>query len=183
MSARTKQKPIRGEMVRTLDSIQIGAALAMQKKRDRDDELAMHEIDLQYQLPINGIATSIIGWGTIEIEFEWEFHYAPANRDSRLVFPHMTYGAYVPPPAPPIAVLACVTDWMIDPDTNAIVGAIIAVGAFASVAPPTTTDGSSDTPAEQGVTWKGHLHVSFQGWAMGRDDFSDTPDLESGDDT
>lgn len=185
MSRITKQRPIRGEMIRTLQSIQIGTALALSSKRGRDDELDMHDIDLQYQLPISGVATSIIGWGQIALEFEWQFHYAPANRDSRLVWPNFTYGAYIP--GSPVGVLACVTDWMIDDDTNAIVGAELAVGAISggtaeapASANPDTTGDATPSAAQVGAAFQGQLHVNFQGWAMSRDDFSDTPDLETG---
>lgn len=193
MSRTTKQRPIRGEMIRTLQSIQIGTALALSGKRSRDDELDMHDIDLAYQLPISGVATSIIGWGQIEIEFEWQFHYAPANRDSRLVWPNFTYGAYIPSSLAegstivPVGVLACVMDWMIDQDTNAIVGAVLAVGALGTgtaedpaSANPDTTEDSTPSAAQVGTPFQGQLHVNFQGWAMSRDDFSDTPDLETG---
>lgn len=152
-------------MVRTVQSIQIGNALDMQKKVDQDLEMNMQEIDLQYQLPVSGIASDTsTPWATVELDFEWEFYYAPGNRDNDLAWPHMTYGAYVP--GSPVAVIAAVTAWKIDPDTDAITGAIVGITAF-----------GENTPFE------GVLHVTFQGWAMSRDDFADASDLETGVDT
>lgn len=155
---------VRGEMVRTVQSIQIGTALDIQKRADQDLELDMQEIDLQYQLPVSGTAGDASEWETVELDFEWEFFYAPSNRDSDLAYPHMTYGAYVP--GVPVALFACVNVWKVDTDTDAITGVVLAVTALGNQ-----------------VDFAGSLHLNFQGYALSRDDFSDSSDLETGVDT
>ena len=157
--------PVRGEMVRTLQEIQIGAPLSMAQRLARNAEMDLHEIDLQYQVAITGVSGNVPGWGTIQIEFEWEFHYAPIQRDSRLEVPHFTYGAYVPFGGP-VAVQACVVEWAVDLDTDAITGALVALAALGS-----------------GEEFNGSAHLTFQGLALLREDFSDSSDLEIGDDT
>ena len=156
--------PVRGEMIRTLQDIQIGAPLAMQQRLARNAELDLHEIDLQYQVAISGTAGTTPGWGEVVIEFEWEFHYAPSQRDSELEIPHFWWGAYIPTGGP-VAVQACVTEWEQDLDTDAITGAVVSLAALGA-----------------GEEFNGWAHLSFQGLALLREDFSDNADLEIGDD-
>lgn len=159
--------PVRGQMIETVQSIHIGAVLDVEKRKQRNDELDMHEIDLQYQMPVEGTSGDLTStWASIEIDFEWEFHYAPGNRENDLGVPQFTYGAVAGPDRIPVALLACVTEWKIDEDTKAINGCFLSAVAYGPARPI-----------------KCQLHVTFQGYAMSRDDFSDASDLETGDDT
>jgi hypothetical protein len=154
---------IRGEMGRVLQEVVIGTQRQRRERARRDLEGNLAERELQYQLPVRGNAADVLGWGEIELEFEWEFHYAPAQRESDLDWPHMTYGAQIDSGGP-VALFCCVTGWAVDERTDAITGCALAVAAL----------GDGD--------FAGLLHVSFQGFAISRDDFDDT-DLTTGTDT
>lgn len=147
-----------GSMIRAVHEITIGAAKATEKRDRQLSELGFQEIDLQYQLPIQGEGTDIPVFDTVEINFEWEFHYAPAQRDSDLEVPHMTYGAYLTDGS--AGIFANVKSWKANPANDGITGCTIQVGAIGN------------------QNFAGWLHVTFQGFAMSRDDLSDNPDLE-----
>jgi hypothetical protein len=155
---------IRGEMSRMLQEVVISTDRLGRERTERDTEGALLERELQFQLPIRGRAEQLLGWGEIELEFEFEFYYAPAQRDSDLDWPQMTYG-YQISSGGPVGVFCCVTGWVVDERTDAVTGCKLAVSAIGD---------SQD--------FTGLVHVSFQGYAISRDDFDDT-DLNFGTDT
>lgn len=147
-------------MQRVIHEITIGGAKATAKRDEQNRELGLEELDLQFQLPISGTATPNVAWSSVEIVFDVEFHYAPAQRDSDLEVPHMTYGAYLP--VGQVGIVAMVRSWKVEPKNDGITGCTLNIGCFAS--------------SSQAFT--GDLHVTFQGFGMSRDDLSDNPDLE-----
>lgn len=153
-----------GALGRAVQHVTVGTVLGMRERADRDAEVDLHELDLQYQLEVSGDAGTIVAWAEIPVEFEeWEFHYAPANRESDLVWPQMTYGAHIDRGGP-VGIFAHVSAWTQREETGAIVGAIVQVGAIADALKP----------------FGGTVHVTFQGYGMSRDDLADSPDLEAG---
>lgn len=155
---------VAGHLDRAVAQLQIGHVRSMQRRERQNQEYGLQELDLQYQLPVSGRASPSPGWGAVELNFEWSFHYAPANRDSDLEVPHVTFGAYITKGAP-VALHACVTDWKVEQANEGITGCTIQVAAFAS--------------SPVGRDFAGFLHANVQGYATSRDDLSDNPDMET----
>lgn len=157
----------KGTIVRTLQSISIGATQAMKQRDARNRELGLNEEDIQYHVLIEGTASLVPAFSTKELDFEWEFHSAPGQRDSDLWMPHFTFGSYIHTGGP-LIVTACVVTWEENPDNGGITGADVGIGVM----------GDSATP----VPFGGYVHLNFQGFAISRDDMEDNPDLIEADD-
>lgn len=143
-------------MQRVVQELTVGHVRSAQKLKAQNEQLALQEVELQYQLPINGRASKVISWDSVKFDFEWDFHTAPGQRDSDLELPQMTYGAYIPRGGP-VGVFACVRDYKENEKTGAVNGATVAIGVIA--------DGSTE--------FRGFLNVTFQGFAMSNDAFDD----------
>lgn len=157
----------RGSIIRTLQAIQIGSTKAMQAREARNRELGLNEIDAQYQVTIEGTASTVPAFATVDLDFEYEFHHAPSQRDSDLWMPQLTVGSYIHQGGP-LMVTACVVTWDENPDNGGITGANVGIGVM----------GSSTTPEQFG----GYAHLTFQGFAISREDMEDNPDLIEGED-
>lgn len=119
----------------------------------------LQEIEHQFQIAIEGTATTNLTWEVFDLAFDVEFFFAPQQRDSPLTVPHFTYGASVTGettdtanPNGVVGVLASVIGWSQD-DRTAITGSKLAVGVFCG-------GPSSDTT----VDFDGYLHLTFQGF-------------------
>lgn len=152
---------VRGGMGRAVQHIQIGAAKAVDRRRKLSEEIGLQEVDLQYQLPIEGDAFSTPAFGEVDVDFEWEFHYAPEQRNSDLPVPHVLFGAHIVRGGP-VMVSGHVVAWKVDPDTDGVTGAKVSVGVV----------------SDDFRSFAGHLHMNVQGYAQSRDDMSDNPDQE-----
>lgn len=159
--------PPQGSVIRTLQAIQIGSTKAMQQRETRNRELGLNEIDVQYQVTVEGTASLVPAFSPIDLDFEWEFHHAPSNRDSDLWMPHVSVGSYIHQGGP-LIVSACVLSWDENPDNGGITGGTVGIGVM----------GASATPEQFG----GYVHLTFQGYAISRDDMEDNPDLIEGED-
>lgn len=159
--------PPRQVLTRTLGAIHVGSQRAMEKKRRQDEEYDLREIELQYQLPIDGEAGVLLAWTPepVRIAFEWGFHYAPMQRDSELELPHFTYGAYLVSETP-VGISACVSGWEEDEANGAITAALVSVGAHGGTGEP--------------IPFRAFLHATFQGFATSLDETSENPELEIG---
>lgn len=157
--------PPKQVLTRTLHTIHVGAVQSMQRKQQQDTEYDLIEIELQYHVPIQGSAGTLLTWTEpVSVEFEWGFHYAPMQRDSDLELPHFTYGAYVVTETP-VGLLACITGWQEERRNGSITGADVSIGVI------------GHDPAAP-VDFQGYVHASFQGLAQSRDETSENPDLE-----
>lgn len=143
-----------GAIQRAISTVMIGTAQKMKARDAREAQVALEEFDLQYQLPVSGIAGTIIGFSSIDIEFEHDFFYAPGQRDSELTVPQFHFGPEIPQD---VMVTASVADWLIDNDNGAIHGATVKVAVLGA--------------AEE--NYSGKIHVTFQGWGGLREPDSD----------
>lgn len=161
-----------GATQRTLSALTIGNVKSMQERSARTAEIALQETTQQYQFEIAGTASMGLAWSTVQVALDYEFYYAPGQRDSDLDRPQFYFGAEVAPPIDdppedhpepsPVAVTATVTRWLINEDNGAIVGAHVAIGCFAD---------------RDGVPFTGLAHLSFQGFSALVDAEVDFPDL------
>lgn len=132
-----------GALRRAMDGLTIGITRAQESRRERDRQMGIGEIDLQYQIEISGYAGVLPGFTVIDIDFDHDFFYAPGQRDATHEMPHFTFGAVV---TPGVMVTAHVNEWKTDERTGAIVGASVGIGAI-------------------GVgRYSGHAHLNFQGY-------------------
>lgn len=152
----------RGTIVRYQQGAVVGTVKAMQARERLNAELGLNEIDVQYQVGINGTASLVPAFASIEIDFEFEFHSAPGNRPSDLLTPHFTDGAYIYQGGP-LIVRASVTAWKENPDNGGIPGCTVAIGVQSATAEP--------------EVFAGYAHLNFQGYAVSLDDMEDNPDL------
>jgi len=139
-----------GHLERALRELTIGAVQAGRAHDQLNRTMGATELDLQYQLEISGKADTVIALTTKSIDFEIDFFYAPGNRDSDLERPHMIFGGEADAP---VALSATVVAWHEDPDSGAVTGADVAIGACAPTLTPFT----------------GKVHITFQGWGLVRD--------------
>lgn len=157
----------KGSIIRTLQAVQIGTTQAMQKRDQRNRELGLNEVDVQYHVVIDGTASLTPAFATIDLDFEWEFHSAPSQRDSELWMPHFTDGAYIHQGGP-LIVSCAVMSWDENPDNGGISGATVSIGV--------------QNASIEATPFGGYAHLTFQGFAISRDDMEDNPDLIEGDD-
>lgn len=135
---------------RAQQDIRISSPLALEKRRAMLAPDSLVELEQQFQVPISGIASKIIGFGLTTLTFEVDFFDAPEQRDSSLTAPHFTYGVVASfEPADGLLVTACVTEWITDA-RGAFTGAVVAIGA---------SSGSESTSE-----YSGHVHMRFQGY-------------------
>lgn len=157
-----KAKTPHGTVIRYQQGTTIGVFKGRQRRERQQAELGLNEIDVQYHVAINGTASTVPGFTTVDFDFEFEFHSAPGNRPSDLLLPHFTFGSYIYSGGP-LMVSCCVTSWDENPNNGGISGADIGIGVM----------GSSAEPEE----FAGYAHLTFQGYAVSLDDMEDNPDL------
>lgn len=140
----------RSALQRAQQDISIASPLALEKRRAMLAADSLLEVEQQFQVPISGIASKIIGFGLTTLTFDVDFFDAPEQRDSSLATPHFTYGVVASfEPADGLLVTACVTEWITDA-RGAFTGAVVAIGA---------SSGSDSTSQ-----YSGHVHLRFQGY-------------------
>lgn len=146
---------------RAVRRLSVGGAVALERRRAMLDIDKLHEMELQFQIPLSGTVDEGVYWSEATLEFEYDFFSAPSQRDSPLTMPHFTYGAVVsgesvaesnPNGVPYVtcAVVEYVTD-----AREAVTGARVAVGVSAP-------DGETE--------YEGYVHLSFQGFGTPSED-------------
>lgn len=135
-----------GALERSLAAITVGAVRATRAKEKMTADLATAERDVQYQIAVSGTANTGIGFSTVDIVFDVNFHYAPGQRDSDLRYPQMTFGAEADAQ---VALTAVVSSWDVDDGTGAVKGATVVVGAI----------------SDDERLYNGKIHITFQGYA------------------
>jgi hypothetical protein len=157
----------RGSTARALADLTIGVAKSMQARTERVAEVALQETTQQYQLAIEGTATTTIAWSSVDLLLDYECYAAPGQRDSDLERPQFYFGADVAPEdedaaaAAPVGVLAVVTRWVTNESNGATVGARVAIGVVSNVSVP----------------FSGVAHLSFQGFTALNPVEDDFPDM------
>lgn len=132
-----------GSIGRLLAEVSVRTTQHVRARDDRIGNLALKEVELQFQHEIKGNAGGTPTFAKVTINFPYALLYAPGQRDTTLKEPQFTYGARV---KPAVAISAAVEEWLRDEQSGAIVGAVVAVGA----------SGSGE--------FKGSVHLTFQGY-------------------
>lgn len=157
-----KAKKPQGTVVRYQQGTTVGVFKGRQRRERQQAELGLNEIDVQYHIAINGTASLVPAFATIDLDFEFEFHSAPGNRPSDLLLPHFNFGADIYQGGP-LMVSCHVSAWDENPDNGGITGADVSIGV----------QSATSTPEE----FAGFAHLTFQGYAVSLDDMEDNPDL------
>lgn len=140
-----------GSLPRIMAELSLGSNRRMRQRERRDLDMGFSEVVQQYQINIEGEPGGAFGFASVDVSFAYPFYYAPAQRDSDLDVPHMTFGGEA---STDLAMSAVVTSWDRDADNDAINGATVCVGVL----------GASET-------YTGVVHLSFQGFAaLGEDE-------------
>lgn len=136
---------------RSLQSLSIGMARAMQERDRRQEEIAAGETEQQYKVAVSGTAgPDAMDWQEGAIKFDDLFYPAQDRRDSTFATPLFTYGVEMQSPTP-VILSVVVTGWLTDVD-GTVSGVRLAFGAHVI--------GVVDD-----VKFSAVAHLSFQGWA------------------
>lgn len=138
------QGHIEGAVGRLLDAITVGAPQKMRRKDALEAQHKLREIEQQFQFEISGVATKTLTFEEVTVPFDYNYYYAPGQRESNLDFPHFTFGSQT---NPSVGVHATISQWMRDQPDGSINGAVVAVGAHGN---------------NQAFT--GVVHLTFQGF-------------------
>lgn len=133
------------KLERALHELTVGVTHSMRKRDERDREMGLSEIMQQFQVRISGTGGSVFGFATVQIDFDYPFHYAPGQRDPDFARPQFWFGAEC---TPAMAVSAVVSAWGDDPHNGATISCNVDIG----VAGP-----------EQ--SFEGVAHLTFQGFS------------------
>lgn len=160
----------RHALERSLGAMTVGVA---RDRADREREAAhqrLQEIEEQFQRPIQGTPGSGIVWDAIELKFQTSFVNATGQRDSPHETPQMWVGAEIQS-GQPVMVTACVMEWKMV-DGEEIVGATVAIGAWADASAP-VIGGPATAPGAPPATpgpFRGFVHLTFQGYGAPADE-------------
>lgn len=133
---------------------------ALERRRGGLAADKLGEVENQFQVKVDGIATDVADWASFDVTFDVEFAYAPSDRDSNLIMPHVTHGAFFDTvsSAPSsddqtvsVSAHVAVRAWRSNVDSGALTGATVAVAV--------TSPGNKD-----GTFYSGTIHLTFQGW-------------------
>jgi hypothetical protein len=141
---------------RAISDLTLGVAKSRQRKLQRDAEMGLRERLLQYQSVISGQATPGIAYAEVSVDFDYDFYYAPGNRDSDLARPQFWFGLEV---NKQVLASAQVRSWVDDDNTGATIGAVVELAIMATVL----------------TKYSGVLHMTFQGYGALND--GDSPDI------
>jgi hypothetical protein len=134
-----------GVLQRAVRTTLLGAHQAIEARKVRDENMALGEVELQYQLEVSGTAEVAPSFASVHVDFDHRFYYAPGQRDSELREPHMWFGARLDAD---VHYSVHVRQWIVDPDDGAVIGCDLRASASAAVSTP----------------YKGVVHVTIQGW-------------------
>lgn len=126
--------------------------VVLERRRDRLAADQPGEIEHQFHIPVSGTIAAVTAWTFVDLEFDVRFYYAPEQRDSPLMFPHVLTGAYFPGVEFPPEWHASVTSWD-ENAQNCISGCRLAIGLRSATA------ASSEL-----IDVQGYIHASFQGY-------------------
>lgn len=139
-----------------LRQITLGVVRDMESRRAQKLIEGLLEREENFVIPVSGFVGQNVQWSEMAIKFGTVFVSAEGQRDSQLIRPHVTSGAYVPIGGP-VILDACVTEWNVT-SKDETVGCTIMIGAH-------TTDESRK--------FEGELHVRFQGYGAPADPYGD----------
>lgn len=139
---------------RAISQLAVGGTLNLDARRAAAGYDQFQEMTHQFQIPIGGTARNGWGWTEINVPFDVDFMFVPEQRDSPLAVPHFSAGPVVSvhPDAGGCVAVACnVVEWARDAASDAITGAVVAIGV---------TSGGADRP------FSGYVHLTFQGFGL-----------------
>lgn len=140
-----RQRPIHAGL-RAIADLTVGVAKSTEARRRREAELGLTESWQQFHVPLSGSAGTLPSFVYVDVEFDYGFHYAPGQRDSDLERPHFSFGSECDGE---VDLGANVSEWNVDSDTGAYLGATVRLSAIAA-------DETSFT---------GTAHLTFQGFS------------------
>lgn len=146
---------------RTMKSLTIGVVHDMEARKLQRELEGLTEREDQFVIEVAGEASEFPNWQEVEIGFGILFVNGTGHRDSPLVRPFFTYGAYIEKGGP-IGLLACVTRWNVN-DRDETTGCTIGIGAVAT---------------DLGRSFRGELHAVFQGYGAPADPYGDMEAFE-----
>lgn len=139
-----------GALSRAVAHITVDALRTQRARKHKDRQMGIDEIDAQFILTVEGTASAILGFGSIEVRFDHAFFHAPGQRDSDLETPVFTSGAES---ANNVVLIAKINEWLADPDDGSIIGAVVGIGAMGSAG-----------------AYTGYVHCNFQGYGALREE-------------
>jgi hypothetical protein len=140
-----------GAVNRAIHGLSLGVVRSLNKEEQRRKNMGLGEVDLQYQVDVNGEAGTLVDWSFVQLDFQFAFYYSAYSRDSDLDRPQFTQGATIDS-GTPVVINACVVDWALDPEVQGVTGATMAIGAFSP-------------GASEAVPFNGSVHLVFQGYS------------------
>jgi hypothetical protein len=145
-----------GAMRRAAKGLTLGTIKrANDRKLQREFEGLM-EREEQFQIDIFGRGEEFPSWTEVHLRFGLNFVDATGQRDSWLVRPQFTYGAFISRGGP-VGILACITRWDVN-QRRETTGCMLAIGAVAS---------------DFARSFTGELHATFQGYAAPSEAYGD----------
>jgi hypothetical protein len=140
---------------RAMADITLGVVKSTRARDARDAEMGLTEIMQQFKINFSGVANTGWGFAPLVLGFDYPFYAAPGQRDPQFEEPQFWFGAKV---SPVVAVSATVSQYTVDPDNGAIVGANIAIGVCGAIL---------------NVPYEGVVDLTFQGFSALSEDEAD----------
>lgn len=136
-----------GRLDRAMQGLTIGVAKSVNDAIKQKDLEQLQEVEEQFQIEIGGKAEEFPIWDTIDLKFDTRFIDATGQRASPFDRPHMTSGGEIETKKP-VGIFATVLGWNVN-NKGETIGCKLAIGVAAT---------------DLSTTFKGRVHVSFQGW-------------------
>lgn len=140
------------DLQRGLTKLSLGIVRDIGKAEAARAPNRLQEGEQQFQIPISGVAADAPAWVQKEVNFSWTFVNATGQRESWLEEPQITHGVRLVSQTP-VVVSCCVMKWD-KKDADEIEGATVAIGVH------------NPGGVLSGVSFKGALHLSFQGFGF-----------------
>lgn len=145
-----------GQIENTVRGLTVGMIRALDSAKAQRALEGLAERVEQFQIEVFGQAEEFASWSFAKVKFETVFVDGRGQRDSELLRPHFTYGAYIPVGGP-VDLSACVTEWEVN-DRQETIGCTLAIGTAAS---------------DVARKFRGELHAEFSGYGAPVLDYGD----------
>lgn len=139
-----------------MTGLMIGTVKRMDSARAQRQLEGLQEYEERFAIDISGRGEEFPEWDEVHIKFGIDYVDATGQRDSWIVRPHFTYGAYIGHGGP-VGIMACVTRWDIN-DRNETTGCMLSMGAVAT---------------DVARKFRGEVHACFQGYGAPTESYGD----------
>src|SRR3954462_2576538 len=85
-----------GSFDRGIAAISLQLDRTLRRKEDAYLELGLREVQQQFQVDASGEVAGVLRWDYSDVTFDFPFSRAPSHRESDLVYPQFSYGAFLP---------------------------------------------------------------------------------------